>query len=166
MGKIIPGRMTAAFSGPLVVFVIGMRINRLHRIDKWLPVARAMGPMVAELSRDPGSGFLGAETMLAGLRTVLLIQYWRDFDSLEGYARARDRNHWPAWTAFNRAVGADGSVGIFHETYAVPDRASETIYANMPPFGLGKVSGLVPATGSRNEARARMKGEGAGELGE
>jgi hypothetical protein len=30
----------------------------------------------------------------------------------------------------------------------------------MPKFGLGKASSLMPATGSRNKARSRMKGEG------
>ena len=157
MSVIRPGRFSAGFDQPLVVFVIGMRINHLLKIRKWLPVARAMGPMVAELAQDPNSGFLGAQTMLAGLRTVMLLQYWRDFDSLEQYARARDKQHWPAWTAFNKAVGSDGSVGIFHETYVVPAGGYETIYANMPPFGLGKVAGVVPATGSRSEARTRMK---------
>lgn len=123
MTAIVPARVTSAHEGPLVVFIIGMRINRLWRVDKWLPVAHAMGPMIAELSRDPESGFLGTEFALSGLRTVLLIQYWRDFDSLERYARDRNRLHWPAWTAFNRAVG------------------------------------VRPATGSRNAARSRMKGE-------
>ena len=158
MSKITPGRMTAAHQGSVVVFLIGMRINHFRKVGKWLPVLRAMGPMLNELYRDPESGFLGSEFMLRNLRTVVLMQYWRDFDSLEGYARARDRKHWPAWTAFNKAVGSDGTVGIFHETYLVPAHGSETIYANMTPFGLGKVSGTVPATGSRNEARSRMKG--------
>jgi hypothetical protein len=158
MSKITPGRMTAAHQGSVVVFLIGMRINNFRKVGKWLPVLRAMGPMLNELYRDPESGFLGSEFMLRNLRTVVLMQYWRDFDSLEGYARARDRKHWPAWTAFNKAVGSDGTVGIFHETYLVPAHGSETIYANMTPFGLGKVSGTVPATGSRNEARSRMKG--------
>ena len=163
MTTIQPGRMTAAFSGPLVVFVIGMRINHFHKFGKWLPVVRAMGPMIEELYRDKDSGFLSTETMLRSPRTIVLLQYWRDFDSLERYARARDHKHWPAWTAFNKAVGSDGTVGIFHETYAVADRASETVYANMVPFGLGKISGTVPATGSRNEARSRMKGVSGGE---
>lgn len=158
MSTITPGRMTAAHQGPLVVFVIGMRINHFHKVGKWWPVINAMGPMIAELSRDPGRGFLGTETMLRSLRTIVLLQYWRDFDSLEAYARARDQKHWPAWTAFNKAVGNDGTVGIFHETYVVPEHGSETIYGNMVPFGLGKVSGVVPATGSRNEARSRMRG--------
>ena len=158
-GRVLDGRHTDKAEGPLVVFIIGMRINRLWRLDKWLPVARAMGPMIAELSRDGESGFLGAQFMLAGPRTILSVQYWRDFASLERYARDRNREHWPAWAAFNKAVGSDGSVGIFHETYAVPAGQHETIYANMPPFGLGAVSGTVPATGSRNEARSRMRAD-------
>ncbi|AXU19324.1 DUF4188 domain-containing protein [Novosphingobium sp. THN1] len=157
MTKVLSGRLTADFDRSLVVFVIGMRINHFHKVGKWLPVARAMGPMIRELAGNPQSGYLGVETMLRGPRTVVMMQYWRDFDSLEAYARDRDQKHWPAWTAFNKAVGSNGTVGIFHETYAVAAGAYETIYGNMPPFGLGKVAGLIPATGKRNEARSRMK---------
>lgn len=157
-GPVLAGRYTAKAEGPLVVFLIGMRVNSLLRVDKWWPVARAIPPMIAELSRDPDSGFLGGEFMLMGLRTIAVFQYWRDFDSLERYARDRDRTHWPAWTAFNKAVGASGTVGVFHETYSVAAGSFETIYANMPRFGLGAVSGVVPATGSRAEARSRMRG--------
>lgn len=156
------GRFTASFDSPLVVFVIGMRINHFRKVGKWLPVLQAMGPMIRELAQNPESGFLGNEIMLRSHRTIVLLQYWRDFDSLEAYARARDHLHWPAWTAFNKAVGNDGTVGIFHETYAVAAGAHETIYANMPSFGLGKVAGVAPATGSRNAARSRMRSE-AGE---
>ena len=157
MTQIHAGRFAAAFDQPVTVFVIGMRINHFHKVGKWLPVARAMRPMIEELARNPGSGFLGFERLFLNLRTVVLIQYWRDFDSLEAYARDREQKHWPAWTAFNKAIGSDGTVGIFHETYCVPAGGYETIYGNMPPFGLGKVAGLTTATGSRNEARSRMK---------
>ena len=152
-----PGRFTDSHSGPLVVFIVGMRINKFLSFGKWIPVAKAMIPMIEELSQDPESGFLGAQQFRAGMRTFAFIQYWKDFESLEAYARDRDRNHWPAWTAFNKAVGNDGSVGIFHETYLVPAGGHETIYGNMPPFGLGKIAGLTPATGSRNEASSRLK---------
>ncbi|HAU21904.1 MAG TPA: DUF4188 domain-containing protein [Erythrobacter sp.] len=154
---IVQGRMTADFSGPLVVFVIGMRINHFHKFGKWWPVFKSMRPMIEELSRNPDSGFLGNEFLLAGIRQVCLIQYWRDFDSLERYARARDEKHWPAWVDFNKRIGSDGTVGIYHETYAVPAGGYEVVYGNMPPWGLGKVAGLVPATGNRNEARERMQ---------
>ena len=158
--QILNGRLTADHSGPLVVFIIGMRINQFWRINKWLPVARAMGPMIAEAMSNPKSGMLGYEFALQGLRTISVIQYWRDFDSLEAYARDRNQLHMPAWKAFNQAVGADGTVGIFHETYHVERGGFETLYGNMPLFGLGKVAGVVPATGSRNEARDRMKTSG------
>ena len=151
------GRFTADHGDALVVFIIGMRINRLLRPDKWLPVLRAMPPMLAELHANPASGFMGHQSLLASPRMPVTVQYWRDFDSLEAYARDREREHWPAWTAFNKAVGNDGTVGIFHETYLVPAGGAETIYGNMPPWGLGKVAGTVPATGSRNAARQRMK---------
>ncbi|WP_062785052.1 DUF4188 domain-containing protein [Novosphingobium capsulatum] len=161
MPTILPGRRTAKTTTPLVVFLIGMRINRFRAVREWLPVSRAMGPMLAELSAAPDSGFLGYEPMLRGLRTIMLVQYWRDFDSLEAYARSRDHTHWPAWVAFNKAARQQrGGVGIFHETYAVPAGGSETIYVDMPAFGLGKAMGLVPATEGREAARERMKASG------
>ena len=51
--------LTHEHDGPLVVFLIGMRINRWWRPDLWLPVFAVMPTMLAELSRDPGSGLLG-----------------------------------------------------------------------------------------------------------
>ena len=46
-------------------------------------------------------------------------------------------------------------VGIWHETYCIGPGQYETTYGSMPPFGLGKVGRLVPATGPRATARAR-----------
>lgn len=155
------GRFTDSHEGPLVVFIIGMRINHFHKIGKWLPVARSMGPMIAELAADPNSGFIGAETLLKGLRTVCLIQYWRSFEHLEAYARDRERKHWPAWAAFNKAIGTDGTVGIFHETYCVPEGGFETVYGNMEPFGLARFTGRQAAAGSRNTARERLRSSGS-----
>ena len=153
---IVKGRHTAAFEGPLVVFVIGMRINRWLAVRKWWPPFTAMPRMLKELAADPGSGFLGGVLMLRGLRMPLLIQYWRSFEDLDRYALDPGRAHLPAWTAFNKAVGGDGSVGIFHETFLVEAGRYESVYANMPPFGLAAVAGVVPATGSRNSARERL----------
>lgn len=155
---ILLGRFAANHAGPLTVFLIGMRINKLHRIDKWLPVARAMKPMIAELTAKPDSGFLGSERMWCGPRCLVFLQYWRDFSCLEAYARDRNQSHWPAWAAFYRKSNKGEAVGIFHETYCVTKGSYETVYGNMPPFGLGKVAGLIPAPGARNKARDRMQG--------
>lgn len=150
------GRFTADHQGPVTVFVIGMRINKFHRIDKWLPVARAMRPMLAELAAQPDSGFLGYEKLQSGLRTLVYMQYWRSFDHLEAYATDRNQSHLPAWKDFYRKANQGEAVGIFHETYCVEPGQYETVYGNMPSFGLGRAVGLKPAEGARNKARARM----------
>lgn len=154
---VINGRMTAAHEGPIVVFIIGMRINRLFAIGKWLPVFRAMGAMLKDLSGDEAAGYMGAEFAFKSWRVPVLIQYWRSFEQLHAYAHDPARDHQPAWRAFNKAVGGDGSVGIYHETYIVEPGRYETVYANMTPFGLGAVAGTVPATGNRNAARDRLR---------
>ena len=84
------------------------------------------------------------------------MQYWRSLDQLMAYASAREAEHLPAWQAFNRAVGTDGTVGIWHETYLSKAGAFESVYANMPPFGLGKVGPLVEAKGPYRSASQRL----------
>ena len=59
MAKVIPGRYTAQIDEPFVVFLIGMRINKFFAFRKWVPVARAMGPMLRTLFQHPEKGFLG-----------------------------------------------------------------------------------------------------------
>lgn len=150
-------RLCDSHDGPIVVFVIGMRINRLLRPDKWMPVARAMPAMLKELKAKPDYGFLHAELMLARPRTLLTLQYWRDAEGLLAYAHDREGLHMPAWHAFNRAAKGNDAVGIFHETYTVPAGGHESIYIGMtPPFGLGQATGLIPASGKRNDARGRL----------
>ena len=152
MASIVPTRMTAELDGDFVVFLIGMRINKLWKIHKWLPVLLAMPRMLRELEKQPASGFLGHT-----FGSKVIVQYWRSFEHLEAYARKADAQHWPAWVAFNKRVGdSRGDVGIWHETYHVRAGEYETVYSGMPPFGLGKAGKLVPASGRRESARGRM----------
>jgi hypothetical protein len=156
MSDVMDGRMTVQRDDDFVVFLIGMRINRWWKVHKWLPVAMAMPRMLAELSRRPELGLLKFHVWFA--RTIIVVQYWRSVDELNAYAKSRDLEHLPAWTAFNRAVGGNGDVGIFHETYRVRPGDFECIYANMPPFGLGAIAGLVPARRRLTTAHDRMTG--------
>lgn len=157
-GVLIPGRSTAALQGELVVFVIGLRINRLLRPDVWLPVAREMGPMLAALAADPSLGLLSSEGAWAG-RVIRYVQVWRSFAHLERFARGSDQPHLAAWGRFmKRAMNTD-VVGIFHETYLVPAGAVESVYVNMPLTGLGAAAGVLPLQGST--ARGRL-GRAAG----
>ena len=154
MANVIPTRMTAEIEGDFVVFLIGMRINKPWKIHKWLPVFRAMAPMLKELEQHPESGFLGH---IFGIKVI--VQYWRSFEHLEAYARTQDKLHWPAWVAFNKKVGGSrDDVGIWHETYLVRAGEYETIYSGMPPFGLGSAAKLVPISGERESARERIAG--------
>jgi hypothetical protein len=156
--KVIPARMTATLSGEFCVFLIGMRINRPLKIHKWLPVARAMPRMLRELSAHRDLGYLGGDFWFG--RTIVSVQYWRSATHLQSYASDKSREHAPAWAAFTRAVGDSGDVGIWHETYTVAPGTYETIYHNMPPFGLGAVGRLAPATGRHQRAKDRMENPG------
>ena len=159
MAQVVNGRFTARMDEPFVVFIIGMRINNVFAVRKWLPTVRAMGPMLRELYKHPEKGFLGGEFFFSG-RGPALVQYWRSFEDLEKFARNPDDPHLPAWQRFNRTVGSDGTVGIFHETFIVERGNYEAVYSNMPVFGLAKATEHVRAVGGRETARRRlMRGE-------
>lgn len=154
-------RLTATLDGDFVVFLIGMRINKPWQVHRWLPVARSMPRMLAELQRKPELGLLHYEMWFS--RTIILVQYWRSMDQLTAYARNRDAEHLPAWRAFNRAIGTDGSVGVWHETYQASPGTYENVYVNMPAFGLGGAGELQAATGGRQSAAGRLgAGRGSG----
>jgi hypothetical protein len=93
-------------------------------------------------------------------RTTILVQYWRSMDQLLAYATNREAAHLPAWKSFNQSVANSGDVGVWHETYAVSPGTYENIYVNMPPFGLGKVGTLSPASGALSSARGRVQASG------
>jgi hypothetical protein len=156
MATIFPGRYTALSDEPFVVFLIGFRVNRWLAVRSWTRVAAAMGPMLAELKRKPELGLLHVETFMYW-RGVGMVQYWRSFEQLHAYAHARDAAHLPAWAEFNRRIGSNGVVGIWHETYMVAPGQYESIYANMPRFGLGGAGQHLPVTGRTDGARERIQ---------
>lgn len=158
MAKVIPGRFTAQIDQPFVVFIIGMRVNKFFAFRKWFRTAMAMGPMIRTLYQHPEKGFLGAQTFF-NLRGTVTVQYWRSFEDLEKFARDKDDPHLEAWRRFNKTIGSDGSVGIFHETFLVDAGKYEALYGNMPVFGLAAATKHVPAVGRRETARRRLGGE-------
>ncbi|HSP36953.1 MAG TPA: DUF4188 domain-containing protein [Frankiaceae bacterium] len=143
MAQLVAGRRTAAEGKDVVVFLIGMRINRLRSVRQWWPVFLAMPRMLAELARRPELGLLHAQTFLSG-RTIQVVQYWSSVGQLHAYALSADLEHLPAWRAFNRRARGNPAVGIFHETYVVPASGQESIAVNMPAHGLLAALGSVP----------------------
>jgi hypothetical protein len=85
-----------------------------------------------------------------------MVQYWRDFESLQRFARDRDLPHLEPWRRFNAAVRDNGDVGIWHETYRVRAGEYEAIYGNMPAFGLAKATRHAPVAARGQSAAGRL----------
>lgn len=157
MVEIYQEKMTVDVNEEFVVFLIEMRINKLWKIHKWLPVAMAMKKMINELMQNPELGCINYESWSG--RTSIMVQYWKSFEHLEKYAINKDSKHVPAWLEFNNKIRGSGDVGIWHETYVSKKRSYECVYTNMPRFGLGKVGNLIPAIDKNHTARGRMTGK-------
>lgn len=154
--KVVPGRFTADVDGDFVVFIIGMRVNKLLRVRKWLPVAAAMPRMLRWLGKNPQAGLLGYHAG-GSPRSPVLIQYWRTFEDLERFSNQPDGPHLGPWRRFITEIGSSGDVGIWHETYKVRAGEYEAVYGNMPVHGLAKATTHVPV-GKRGESAGRRIG--------
>lgn len=143
----------------VVVFLIGMRVNRWRAVREWGWVFRQMPAMLASLARQPDSPLLGVQTWWSG-RNVMTLQYWRSAEELGRFARDPDHPHAAAWAEFTRRLAGGAAVGIWHETYVVPVEQVETLYGNMPAFGLARAVGHGPA-GSRRRTAAVARVHGA-----
>jgi hypothetical protein len=157
MNGIRSRRVTAHLEGEFVVFLLEMRFNQPLKIHRWLPVVRSDPRMLDELARQPALGLLHSRAWFG--RTTPMLQYWRSMDLLLAHAKNREAAHLPAWAAFNQAVGSDGAVGLWHETYVAKPGSHENIYVDMPRFGLGRAGTLRPASGARHSAAGRLNGE-------
>jgi hypothetical protein len=155
MVHVVRGRFTAQMDEPFVVFLIGMRINRFRAVRKWWGTFVSMPPMLRELKQHREKGLLGMEFFVYW-RGIAIVQYWRSFEDLERFARTPSEPHLPTWRWFNHTIGSDGTVGFWHETYIVKQGQSESIYNNMPLFGLAAATKSVPAVGRRETARRRL----------
>ncbi|HLI71559.1 MAG TPA: DUF4188 domain-containing protein [Ktedonobacteraceae bacterium] len=163
MAKFMPirGRFTAQTDEPFVVFMAGVRINRFWAFRKWIPAVMAIIPMMRTLYKHRALGYLGGQPFIYW-PGIGAIQYWKSFEDLEHFARSKEDPHLEAWRRFNKSVGTDGSVGIWHETYLIHPRDYEVIYNNMPIFGLATATTTtryvkhVPAIGRQETARRRL----------
>src|SRR5438105_2773568 len=105
-GSVNRGRYTAQISGDFVVFMIGMRVNRIWKPRKWVPVFLAMPRMLRWLDQHPDAGLLHWRNAWMGGPTI--VQYWRSFEDLDRFARDPALSHLPAWKRFNQAIRASG----------------------------------------------------------
>jgi hypothetical protein len=86
-------------------------------------------------------------------------QYWRDFDSLERWARSLPHQGW--WKRF---LGDTGGTGFWHETYFMRG-GMEAVYDDVGvPLGLSVFADVGPAKGAMFSARRRARVAGEPEL--
>ena len=137
-------RMTAEIDGEYVVYINGMRLNKLRALPKYLRAGLKAGKMFKRLEADPDSGFLGYLPAYLGLRSGAVIQYWRSLEDIRRFAQDPDDLHVPAWRWYNEEASDTGGLGFWAELYVVEDGNFETFYRDVPPVGLGEHGRLVP----------------------
>ncbi len=141
----------------LVVIYLGMRVNALFGVKTLL----GFGPRIAKSVQAAPDGLLLHENLIfslfpphAGMR-----QYWRDFDSLERWARSAPHREW--WRAFLRD---SGGTGFWHEAYFMRG-GMEAVYVDMVnATGFLAFAPPAPACGTMFSARGRVARGGAAEI--
>ena len=140
----------------LVVIYLGQRVNNLRGL--WTTFK--LGPAINRAVKAKPDGLLLHESITWGLFPPHfgMRQYWRDFDSLERWARSLPHQEW--WKNFLRDTGG---TGFWHETYFLRG-GMESIFDSVPGIGLSAFAPTQPARGRMFGARTRA-GIG-GEAGE
>lgn len=146
------GRWTVENRSPLVVFLIGARVNKWWLLPFSLPILSRMNTMLRELLADPQSGLLAVEQLGFGTS----VQYWRSLEHLHAYANNPKQAHRPAWVEYMKKLFTSAASGVWHETYLVQAESYEATYVNMPARGLGRVFPLVPADGALSRMEGRL----------
>ena len=149
-------RTTVDLSGypDLVVIYLGMRVNSLRGMKT---LAR-LGPEIQASVAAKPDGLLLHENLIFSLWPVHagMRQYWRDFESLENWARST-MPHQKWWKDFLR--DPEGT-GFWHETY-FRRGGFEAIYDDIPaPVGMMNFAPNVTARGPMFSARQRSAAPG------
>lgn len=134
----------------LVIIYLGMRANSWRGI----PTLAKAGPQIGKVVRSNPDGLLRHEWVFYPKLSPYLgmRQYWRDFDSLERFARGGTHSEW--W----KKLHSDASgIAFWHETYSASG-GMEAVYLNMnKPAGLQAIGAVQPARKSLFSARRRLR---------
>ncbi|WP_047396821.1 DUF4188 domain-containing protein [Chitinibacter sp. ZOR0017] len=134
----------------LVVIYLGLRVNAWTGLKTLL----GLGPKIAQAVEQQPDGLLRHENLLFSLFPphVGMRQYWRDFESLERWARSEPHRQW--WQQFMRH---SGGTGFWHETYCMQG-GMEAVYDDLPTdIGFLTFAPQCVARGKMYSARSRMQ---------
>jgi hypothetical protein len=134
----------------LVVIYLGMKARSLRGL---LTVLR-FGPRISQSVAAAPEGLLLHEQLLYSLFPLHegMRQYWRNFDSLEAWARSVPHQKW--WQDFMRDPGG---TGFWHETYFMRGGAEAVFDDIEPAVGLARFAPVLPAEGAMFSARQRVR---------
>ena len=153
MAKVLRQTVDLAAFPDLVVIYLGMRVNA------WIGLKTlfGLGPQIQDAVKQKPDGLLLHENFVMSLLPphVGMRQYWRDFETLEAWARSTPHREW--WTGFLRS---SGGTGFWHEAYFMGG-GMEAVYDDMPAaLGFGQFAPLQPARGPLFSARGRANRAG------
>jgi hypothetical protein len=134
----------------LVVMYLGMKVCAPRGL---LTVLR-FGPRISQAVAEKPAGLLLHEPFFFSIFPlhVGMRQYWRDFESLETWARTVPHQKW--WQDF---VRDPGGTGFWHETYFIRG-GMEAIYDDMgAPTGFARFAPVQDAEGAMFSARQRAR---------
>lgn len=134
----------------LVVIYLGMRVRTLGGVK----TVFSFGPKIAAAVKVKPDGLLLHENVFFSFYPlhVGMRQYWRDFASLEIWARSLPHQEW--WKNFLRD---SGGVGFWHETYSMRG-GIEAIYDDLnEPVGMARFAPMQAAKGPMFDARRRLR---------
>lgn len=137
----------------LVVIYLGMKVHTLAGMKTLM----SFGPKISAAVKAKPDGLLLHENLIYSLFPVHtgMRQYWRDFQSLEKWARSLPHQDW--WTSF---VKDSGGTGFWHETYFMRG-GMEAIYDDLDQLvGLSRFAPTSPAKGAMFSARQRLGVQG------
>jgi len=134
----------------LVVIYLGMKVRTLRGLETMI----SFGPKISSAVQSKPEGLLLHESLLFSLFPLHtgMRQYWRDFQSLENWARSLPHQEW--WVAF---LKNSGGTGFWHETYFMRG-GMEAIYDGLDTLlGFSRFAPTQPANGPMFSARKRLK---------
>jgi Monooxygenase af470-like len=133
----------------LVVIYLGMRVRTLRGLGTLM----RFGPLISRAVAAKPEGLLLHEPFFFSLFPphAAMRQYWRDFESLETWARSLPHQSW--WKEF---LGNSGGTGFWHETYFMRG-GMEAIYDDLGvKIGFGQFAPNEAAKGPMFSARRRL----------
>ena len=151
-----PRRTTVDLSAypDLVVIYLGMRVEEPRGYE----TVQNLGPLIEATVEEEPDGLLLHERLIYSEEPlhVGMRQYWRDFDSLEAWARTLPHKEW--WSDYLRDRGG---TSFWHETY-FRRGGFEAVYVDVDDdVGLSRFAPTVRAEGPMLGARQRAEADQA-----